>query len=136
MEQKQIYELIAEFNDKFRFSAEDMDIERLMLKHSQAEEEANEMLDAIVDKNAEDVVDSLIDQVYIALGTLYLLDVDIRKAFLEVHMCNMAKERGIKTDRSYTLSGDQEFDVIKPNGWTGPDHSGNTGILKKLFKEM
>lgn len=135
MEQAQIYQLVKEFNDKFNFSSEHMDFERLLLKHSQAEEEAQEMYDAMIAQNAEDVVDSLIDQVYIALGTLYLLNVDVRKAFLEVHMCNMAKERGVKTDRSFTLSGDQEFDVIKPDGWVGPDHSGNTGILEQLFKE-
>lgn len=132
-EQKQLYEFIGDFQAKFNMKAKDMNMDRLLFRLSLAEEEFHELDTAIATEDPEGVVDALIDQAYIALGTLELLGVDVRKAFLEVHMCNMAKECGIKTDRIYTLAQDDEFDVIKPKDWVGPDHSDNIGNIGEIF---
>jgi predicted HAD superfamily Cof-like phosphohydrolase len=74
----------------------------------------------------EDVVDALIDIIVVALGTLDAFAVDINKAWNEVHSKNMQKEPGVNPTRP----NDFGFpDMIKPEGWTPPNHEGNTGLL-------
>ena len=55
-----------------------------------------------------------------------ITDVDAQKAWEEVHGCNMSKERGIKESRPNPLGLP---DLIKPEGWKGPNHDDNTGYL-------
>lgn len=126
-------DLVKQFHSKFGFNKDSMTLEKLLLKLSQAHEEVKELDDAICLQEPEEIVDALIDQIYIAIGTLDLLGIDIQKAFLEVHMCNMAKERGVKTERDYALPNGEEYDVIKPKGWVAPNHSDNLGIIPKLY---
>ena len=46
-----------------------------------------------------------------------------------VHAANMAKVVGVKPSRPNPLGVP---DLIKPEGWTAPDHTGNHGILPGL----
>ena len=78
--------------------------------------------------DAEEVVDGLIDLCVVAIGTLDALGVDPHKAWDEVHKANMTKEVGVKESRPNPLGLP---DLIKPEGWVGPDHSGNHGDLTK-----
>ena len=78
--------------------------------------------------DAEEVVDGLIDLCVVAIGTLDALGVDPHKAWNEVHKANMTKEVGVKESRPNPLGLP---DLIKPEGWVGPDHSGNHGDLTK-----
>lgn len=80
----------------------------------------------------EDVVDALVDLVVVAIGTLDLFDVDIHRAWDEVHYANMRKQTGIKESRPNELGLP---DLIKPPGWEAPDHTGNVGLLEKVFTE-
>jgi hypothetical protein len=91
------------------------------------EEELNELKNA---KGAEDVVDALIDLCVVAIGTLDAFDVNASKAWEEVLEANMNKEPGIKESRPNPLGLP---DLIKPPGWVGPDHTGNHGMLTKIF---
>ena len=81
-------------------------------------------------KQAEDIVDAMIDLCVVAIGTLDALDVDSYKAWNRVHSANMKKKPGIKASRPNPLGLP---DLIKPIGWIGPRHEDNVGLLSKLF---
>lgn len=117
------------FHKKFKFHKEPMDLDKLAFRMTLQTEEHDELADALYNKNAEEVVDALIDSIWIALGTLDLLGVDFDKAFGEVARANMSKERGIKPGREQSGG----FDVIKPADWVAPSHVGNHGVLDELF---
>lgn len=89
-------------------------------------EELDELSAACEQHDAEEVVDALIDICVVAIGTLDLFGVDAQKAWDEVHRANMSKEVGIKVGRPNPLGLP---DLTKPEGWVGPDHSGNHGVL-------
>jgi len=95
------------------------------------QEELNEGNKAIDEGHAEEIVDSLIDLVVVAVGTLDLLDVDFDRAWDEVLKANMNKEVGIKASRPNPLGLP---DLIKPEGWVGPNHDGNHGTLTYIFE--
>jgi len=86
---------------------------------------------AIMDKNPQEIVDGLIDLCVVAIGTLDAFGVDAQKAWDEVHTANMAKERGIKESRPNPLGLP---DLIKPEGWKGPDHGDNIGCLRDAIQ--
>lgn len=92
------------------------------------QEELDELKDA---KGPEDVVDALIDLIVVAIGTLDGFQVNSYKAWDEVLKANMNKETGIKPSRPNVLGLP---DLIKPEGWIGPDHSGNHGLFAKIFE--
>ena len=89
-------------------------------------EELHETMDAFEANDKEEIVDGLIDLCVIAIGTLDAFGVDADKAWDEVLRCNMAKEVGVKESRPNPLGLP---DLIKPEGWRGPDHSRNTGTI-------
>ena len=90
-------------------------------------EELTELKNA---ENAEDVVDALIDLCVVAIGTLDSFSVDSYRAWDEVLKANMTKKTGIKASRPNPLGLP---DLIKPEGWVGPDHGNNHGTLSKIF---
>lgn len=91
------------------------------------EEELNETKAAATyDRNASEVVDGLIDLCVIAIGTLDAFGVDAQKAWEAVHDANMSKVVGVKESRPNPLGLP---DLIKPEGWKGPEHHDNTGNL-------
>jgi predicted HAD superfamily Cof-like phosphohydrolase len=89
-------------------------------------EELQELMDS---NEGEDVTDALIDLCVVALGTLDLFNADAGKAWDEVLRANMEKEVGIKPSRPnpWCLP-----DLIKPEGWVGPDHTGLNGLFEQL----
>ena len=90
------------------------------------DEELNETKAAIANKDPEEVVDGLIDLCVIALGTLDAFGVDAQEAWRQVHTANMSKKVGVKESRPNPLGLP---DLIKPEGWQGPDHESNTGYF-------
>lgn len=103
------------------------------------EEELEEMRKALVDyqggkidgsKAADDTVDALIDLCVVAIGTLDGFDVNAYEAWDRVHNANMSKEVGIKESRPNPLGLP---DLIKPAGWTAPQHADNVGMLNKVY---
>jgi predicted HAD superfamily Cof-like phosphohydrolase len=88
------------------------------------EEELNETRAAAQNGDAEEIVDGLIDLCVVAIGTLDAFEVDAHKAWDEVLKANMAKEVGVKEGRPNPLGLP---DLVKPKGWVGPSHEGNTG---------
>jgi predicted HAD superfamily Cof-like phosphohydrolase len=91
------------------------------------QEELDELKTA---KNADDVVDALIDLCVVAIGTLDAFNVDSYTAWDRVLEANMNKQVGIKESRPNPLGLP---DLIKPEGWTAPTHADNVGTLNKLY---
>lgn len=121
---------VEKWHRKFQFDKETMDEDKFEFRGVLLNEEVDEYNQACYDKNPEEVVDALIDIIWIACGTLDLLGVDFDKAFSEVARANNDKTRGIKPGRE--SSGG--FDVIKNPGWKAPDHSDNWGKLNEILK--
>lgn len=84
-------------------------------------------------RNADDVVDALIDLCVVAIGTLDAYNVNSYMAWDKVHAANMAKEVGIKASRPNPLGLP---DLVKPDGWEAPEHFDNVGLFKVLFDEQ
>ena len=105
-------------------------LEHLNFRFRFLAEELAEGVKAIKEKNADDVVDSLVDLIVVAMGTLDLYDVDFKKAWYAVLTANMQKEVGIKASRPNPLGLP---DLIKPAGWVSPQHADNVGLLAKVF---
>lgn len=120
------------FQKKFGFDDQPLDREKLRFRMSLLKEEFDETYTAYLNKDAEEWVDGHIDLIVIALGNLHLAGVDIEKAWDEVVRANMSKVRGIKPGREQSGG----FDVMKPEGWKGPNHEENIGILEEVFASI
>lgn len=90
------------------------------------QEEVDETNDAIKNNDPQEIVDGLIDMCVFAIGTLDAFGIDAHKAWDQVHNANMSKEPGVKPSRPNPLGLP---DLIKPEGWEGPTHDGNTGLF-------
>ena len=126
-----LIEDIEQLTTKFEFNKDPLTLSKLYFRGQLLQEELNEYLEAVYFRRADDTVDALIDLTVVALGTLAILDIDIQKAWDEVHRANISKQRGVKPGRE--SSGG--FDLIKPPGWTAPYHEDNVGRLKAFFAE-
>ena len=93
------------------------------------EEELGETSAALVNADAEEIVDGLIDLCVVAIGTLDAFGVDPYKAWDEVLKANMQKEVGRKATRPNPLG---EPDLVKPDDWEAPSHKGNYGKLDNI----
>jgi predicted HAD superfamily Cof-like phosphohydrolase len=85
--------------------------------------------EAITRRDSEETVDALIDLCVVAIGTLDLFGVDSHAAWNEVLAANMNKEVGVKASRPNAFGLP---DLIKPEGWQPPNHSGNHGRFSEL----
>ena len=95
------------------------------------QEELDETKNAFEKKDAEEMVDGIIDLCVFAIGTLEVFGVDANKAWDEVYKANMSKEVGVKEGRPNPLGLP---DLVKPEGWTGPNHEGNHGNISDSFQ--
>ena len=95
-------------------------------------EELDETMDAIEARDPEEIVDGLIDMCVFAIGTLNVFGVDANAAWDRVYSANVAKDVGIKEGRPNPFGLP---DLIKPEGWTAPDHTGNHGDLQVALNE-
>tara|TARA_B100001063_G_C16662358_1_gene501757 strand:+ start:334 stop:738 length:405 start_codon:yes stop_codon:yes gene_type:complete len=93
------------------------------------EEELGETSAALVNSDAEEIVDGLIDLCVVAIGTLDAFGVDPYKAWDEVLKANMQKSVGKKSTRPNPLGVP---DLVKPDNWEGPDHSDNHGKFNDI----
>ena len=83
-------------------------------------------------ETAEAAVDALIDICVFAIGTLDAFKVDAHEAWGTVLESNMTKKVGVKEGRPNPFGLP---DLVKPDDFHHPDHSGNVGLLKKVFKD-
>lgn len=99
---------------------------------TQLHEELEETSMAAHNGEPEEIVDGLVDILVFALGTLDLLGVDSKLAWRRVMDANLAKEVGIKPGRPNPFGLP---DLVKPEGWVGPIHGDNHGILDRVYAE-
>ena len=113
----------------------DVDIRRfnkfMEFRIGMMQEELDETKNAYKEKNAEEMVDGIIDLCVFAIGTLEVFGVDANKAWDEVYKANMSKEVGIKEGRPNPLGLP---DLVKPEGWEGPGHEDNCGNISDSFQ--
>lgn len=81
-------------------------------------EELNEFIEALEEKNLEKAFDGLIDLVYVAMGTAWLMNLPWDKGWAEVQRANMSKVRAENASQS---KRGHQLDVIKPEGWRPPN---------------
>jgi predicted HAD superfamily Cof-like phosphohydrolase len=117
--------------DKVNNLSKEQLLEFLHFRFKFLQEELNEGLNAIEEKNPEEILDALVDLTVIAVGTIDLFGCDFTKAWFEVLRANMSKQVGIKASRPNKLGLP---DLIKPEGWIAPSHAGNHGLLSKVFE--
>ena len=112
----------------------DVDIRRfnkfMEFRIGMMQEELDETKNAYKENNAEEMVDGIIDLCVFAIGTLEVFGVDANKAWDEVYKANMSKEVGIKQGRPNPLGLP---DLVKPKGWKGPSHEDNHGYITDSF---
>ncbi len=117
---------IAEFHTKFEIPRpqhpELLPVEDMGFRVSFLFEEMQELVDAFEEDNLEEQFDALIDLVYVALGTAWMLGVPFGEGWARVHQANMKKERATSEydGRSKRM---HKLDVVKPEGWVKPDLS-------------
>lgn len=95
-------------------------------------EELEETWIAYRNRDAEELVDGLIDLCVIAIGTLDAFDIDAYTAWDQVFNANMEKSIGMKESRPNDLGLP---DLIKGPHWESPDHSDNHGLLTQIWDE-
>lgn len=125
-----LFDDIKEFHEKFDVKPLDkpalLSNELMKFRVDFIQEELDELQTAYMYGNLEEVFDALIDIVYVALGTAYVMKLPFNKGWQEVHACNMKKIRVMSSDESKRNSN---YDVIKPVGWKKPNL---TKILKNI----
>lgn len=129
---------IEEFHHKFHLSyggaprvlPEDLMDFRIKFLQEELEEYKRAWGDIRMDgdslKSREDMLDALVDLVYVALGTAYLHGFNFAEAWRRVQVANMAK---VRVERVEDSKRGSKFDVVKPTGWTAPSHSDLVGTL-------
>ena len=126
---------INDFQKKFGFKMREVgakpDAPLLHFRLKFLLEELHELkVDASKD-DMEGILDALVDLVYVALGTAWLLNLNFAGAWKLVHEANMAKVRAERPEDSKRGS---LFDVIKPKGWKKPDIGSLIDTLDKALK--
>ena len=119
-------------NDWFEANKDNKELmaKYLAFRMSMIKEEYDETMDAIEAKDAEEVVDGLIDMCVFAIGTLEVLGVNGNEAWTKVFNANMTKSPGVKPGRPNPFGLP---DLLKPEGWTAPTHRGNHGSLSDIL---
>jgi predicted HAD superfamily Cof-like phosphohydrolase len=92
--------------------------ERLELKYTHLSEELQEFWQGWSQDDVEQMADALVDLVYVAMGAAHFLGLPWELLWQEVHRANMRKVRATSADES---KRDSVHDVVKPEGWIGPD---------------
>ena len=127
-----IYMMHNKFGVKewFENNKDDKDLMAKYLKFrlSMCQEELDETMDAINNRDSEEIVDGLIDLCVFAIGTLDVFGVDANDAWDRVFNANMAKSPGVKPGRPNPFGLP---DLMKPEGWVAPSHEGNHGDFNK-----
>ncbi len=69
--------------------------------------------------------DALLDLAYFVIGTAVKMCLPWNRGWMAVHFANMRKARVPSGETSKVRGGRTGFDVVKPEGWEGPESSLN-----------
>lgn len=133
-----IFEDVEAFHKKYGLEYDGkpraVPMELAQLRHTMAVEEADEWNrenrracfsgddQADYTYHLSEALDALVDQMYVLVGSIYISGMYplFGEAWDRVHEKNMQKVRAARAGDSKRGSA---FDVVKPVGWTPPDHS-------------
>ena len=115
---------IAEFHNKFEIpravTPQLLPVEDMGFRVSFLFEEMQELVDGFEKDDVEEIFDALIDLIYVALGTAWMMGLPFGEGWSRVHTANMLKVRAKHAGESKRGSA---LDVVKPDGWKAPDLS-------------
>ena len=89
-----VFEKLKEFHTKFGMSINTTSFETpeaAYLRENLIREEFNEVLEAFVNKDNENLLKELVDLVYVTVGTAVAFGWDFNAAFDRVHQSNLSK---------------------------------------------
>ena len=114
---------IEEFSKKFRLMQLPepgfLPREYMLYRISFLEEEILELFHNMCDEDLEGALDSLIDFVYVALGTAHLMNLPFEEGWARVHAANMRKVKATESGDARSKRN-SKYDVVKPEGWQPP----------------
>lgn len=120
---------VRDFHDKFGVPMPDgphfLNAEAYEFRTKFLREELVEFEVAHHQRDMLSAADALVDMAYVLLGTALMMGLPWQAVWSEVQSRNMAKQRA-QPDGSDSKRG-TKLDVVKPPGWTPPDHSGALG---------
>ena len=123
---------IADFHNKFELpraaKPSMLEIPDMAFRIQFLFEEMQELVDGFETENLEEQFDALIDLVYVALGTAWLMGLPFADGWARVHEANMKKVRCESADDPRSKRK-HHFDIVKPEGWEPP-------YLKDLISEI
>lgn len=118
------YMMVAEFNKKvLKIMPRPLGVtegHEAALSVRQLIEEAEELAEAVADKDLVNAIDAVIDSIYFAYGIMYKMGVTeemLDNIFSIVHNSNMMKKKGVKKGRE----GFDAADANKPTSWEAPE---------------
>jgi predicted HAD superfamily Cof-like phosphohydrolase len=94
--------------------------------YSKISARVNRFQDATAVDHAQ-AADALIDLVYVAMGTAHVMGYPWEELWDDVQRANMSKKRAAKDGSDSSSGREPEYDVIKPEGWRGPNTSAILG---------
>jgi len=120
---------VRAFHDKFGVPMSPvpalLDVEAARFRIKFMQEELNEFIECHDNLDLHGAADALIDLAYVVIGTALKMGLPWPALWAEVQRANLEK-RLAKPDGSDSKRG-SPLDVVKPSGWTPPDHSGALG---------
>lgn len=112
------YTDVMAFHRKFKLDRLDdmFDKHFIEMRMKFFQEEFYELAVGIKKRDLAEILDALVDLVYITIGMAELMGLPFNKAWEVVHESNMWKIRATVPSKRGTT-----FDVVKPPGWEPPD---------------
>ena len=117
--QTDLFNMVSEFHEKFDLEVigKNLPVDVANYRVGFLQEELDEIKKGYQDGNNEEVLDGLVDLVYVALGTAYFHGFDFNEAFRRVHVANLNKQRASDSTESKRGSS---LDLVKPEGSAKP----------------
>ena len=114
-----LFEMVEQFHKYFGLEVigKNLPVDVANYRVGFLQEELDEIKKGYQDGNNEEVLDGLVDLVYVALGTAYFHGFDFNEAFRRVHVANLNKQRASDSTESKRGSS---LDLVKPEGWEKP----------------
>ena len=124
---------IEKFQRHFKFHEEKVTFTFLMNQLNFLTEELKEAHEAIEERDADKLYDSVIDLIVVAVGTAeFMARGKTREGWVRVMNKNFQKTRGFNPKRPNSGG----MDLIKPEGWTAPDHRDIVVDLQKILDNV
>lgn len=119
------YEDVCAFHEKFGLTyngkPRNLDMQTMNFRRIFLQEELTEFGLAAENNDMEGMADALVDLVYVAMGTAYMMGLPWQQLWDEVQRANMTK---VRADNETQSKRGSSLDVIKPAGWKAPDIKG------------